>query len=143
MVFAGSMRPERTRSRRRAQQGVVSPSYRKRSVIFTSSTVPIAEFQRVTGWQSKAEGLCRAERCVPFRSADTATIELVAAAEALAMPLVHDEAHGLWAVGAEIGGRALHSAVAPELELPEFRGGSFRLSSLRGTKVLLVAWASW
>ena len=112
-------------------------------MIFTSSTVPIAEFQRVTGWQSKAEGLCRAERCVPFRSADTATIELVAAAEALAMPLVHDEAHGLWAVGAEIGGRALHSAVAPELELPDFRGGAFRLSSLRGTKVLLVAWASW
>lgn len=112
-------------------------------MIFTSSTASVAEFERVTGWQSKPEGLCRAERCVPFRSADPASVELAAAAEALAMPLVHDEAHGLWALGAEAGGRALRSALAPELELPDFRGGSFRLSSMRGTKVLLVAWASW
>ena len=112
-------------------------------MIFARPHVPVAEFERVTGWQLKPEGLCRAERCVPFRSIDPATVELAAAAEALAMPLVHDAAHGLWALGAEAGGRALPSAVAPELELPEFRGGSFRLSSLRGTKVLLVAWASW
>jgi hypothetical protein len=112
-------------------------------VIFTSSRVPVSEFERVAGWESKPEGLCRGERCVPFRSADTATVELAAAAEALAMPLVHDAAHGLWALGAEAGGRALRSAVAPGLELPDFRGGTFRLSSLRGTKVLLVAWASW
>ena len=112
-------------------------------MIFTSSTIPVAEFERVTGWQSKPEGLCRGERCVPFRSADAATVDLAAAAVALAMPLVHDAANGLWALGAEASGHALKSAVAPDLELPDFRGGSFRLSSLRGTKVLLVAWASW
>jgi hypothetical protein len=112
-------------------------------VIFTTASVPVAEFERVTGWLAKPEGLCRGERCVPFRGADVAVVELAAAAKALAMPLVHDAGHGLWALGAEAGGRALHSAVAPELELPDFRGGSFRLSSLRGTKVLLVAWASW
>lgn len=112
-------------------------------MIFTSSRVPIEEFARVTGWRSKSEGLCRDERCVPFPSTDAATIDLAAAAEALAMPLVHDAHHGLWALGAESGGRALRSAVAPGLLLPDFRGGSFRLSSLRGTKVLLVAWASW
>jgi len=112
-------------------------------VIFTSARVPVEEFERVTGWRSKPEGLCRDERCVPFASADPATIELAAAAEALAMPLVHDARHGLWALGAEAAGRALRSAVAPELELPDFRGGVFRSSSLRGTKVLLVAWASW
>ena len=112
-------------------------------MIFSRSVVPVEEFERVTGWLSKPEGLCRADRCVPFRSADPATVELSSAAEVLAMPLVHDEGHGLWALGAEAGGRALRSAIAPELELPDFRGGSFRLSSLRGTKVLLVAWASW
>lgn len=112
-------------------------------MIFTSSSVPVAEFERVTGWLAKPEGLCRADRCVPFRVSDAATVELRAAAEALAMPLVHDAGHGLWALGAEAGGRALRSVVAPELELPDVRGGSFRLSSLRGTKVLLVAWASW
>lgn len=112
-------------------------------MIFTSSRVPLAEFERVTGWLAKPEGLCRADRCVPFRVSDAATVELGAAAEALAMPLVHDAGHGLWALGAETGGRALRSVVAPELELPDFRGASLRLSSLRGTKLLLVAWASW
>src|SRR6185436_20994650 len=114
MASAGSSQRERTQSRRRARQGTFSPSYRKRSVIFTSSTIPVAEFERVTGWQSKPEGLCRGERCVPFRSADAATVDLAAAAVALAMPLVHDAANGLWALGAESSGRALKSAVAPD-----------------------------
>lgn len=112
-------------------------------MIFTSSKVPVADFERITGWLSKPEGLCSGDRCVPFRSAGSATVDIGAAAEALAMPLVHDARFGLWALGAEAGGRALRSAVAPDLELPDFRGGTFRLSSLRGLKVLLVAWASW
>jgi hypothetical protein len=112
-------------------------------VIFTSSRVHADELERVAGWRLRPEGLCRGERCVPFRTADPSAVDLDAVAEALVMPLVHDAQHGLWALGAEAGGRALRSAIAPELELPEFRGGSFRLSSLRGTKVLLVAWASW
>jgi hypothetical protein len=112
-------------------------------VIFTTSRVPADEFERSTGWRSKSEGLCRGDRCVPFDAADAAVIDLAAAAQALAMPLLHDEAHGLWALGAEAGGHALSTALAPDLELPDFRGRPFRLSSLRGMKVLLVAWASW
>jgi hypothetical protein len=112
-------------------------------VIFTSARVPVREFERVTGWLLKPEGLCRSERCVPFRSADPTVVELAAAAVALEMPLIHDAQSGLWALGAEASRRALRSAVAPELELPDVQGGSFRLSSLLGTKVLLVAWASW
>jgi len=112
-------------------------------VIFTSSRVQLEEFERLTGWRRKPEGLCKGDRCVPFRSFDSNVVELAAAADALRIPLVHDAAHGLWALGAEAGPRALQSAVAPELELPDSRGGTFRLSSLRGTKVLLVAWASW
>ena len=38
---------------------------------------------------------------------------------------------------------ALITAHAPALELPDWRGDIFSLDSLRGTKVLLVAWASW
>lgn len=112
-------------------------------MIFTSSRVSADEFARVAGWRSKPEGLCRGERCVPFRAVDPDVVDLASAATVLAMPLVHDARHGLWALGAEAGGHALRSAIAPELELPDIRGGSFRLSSLRGTKVLLVAWASW
>jgi hypothetical protein len=111
-------------------------------VIFTAPRVPADEFARVAGWRLEPEGLCRGDRCVPFLS-DDGVVDLAAAAAALSTPLVHDGAHGLWALGAQAGGRALTSAAAPELELPEFRGGSFRLSSLRGSKVLLLAWASW
>jgi hypothetical protein len=112
-------------------------------VIFTTPSVPLEEFERATGWLVKPEGLCRGERCVPFRAAQRDVVDLSAAADALRTPLVHDAAHRLWAFGAEAGGPALGSAVAPDLELPDFRGGSFRLSSLLGAKVLLVAWASW
>jgi hypothetical protein len=112
-------------------------------VIFSAPRVSADEFERVTGWRIDPEGLCNGDRCVPFRGDAADAVVLDAAARALGMPLVHDEAHGLWALGAEAGGRAIRTAVAPELELPDLDGRSFRLSSLRGTKVLLVAWASW
>jgi hypothetical protein len=58
--------------------------------------------------------------------------------------LVHDQERGLYAIGpATVTGRALTSAEAPELELPDLDGNVFRLSTLHGQKVLLVAWASW
>ena len=40
-------------------------------------------------------------------------------------------------------GRALSTAVAPDPELIDRDGEPFRLSSLHGRKVLLVAWASY
>ena len=64
-------------------------------------------------------------------------------ADRLGMALVHDEAHGLWALGPESGGRALLSAELPEITLPDRDGNPFSLSALHGKKVLLVAWASW
>jgi hypothetical protein len=50
---------------------------------------------------------------------------------------------GLWALGPPAGGTALASAVAADPELMDRDGNPFRLSSLHGRKVLLVAWASW
>ena len=60
-------------------------------------------------------------------------------AERLGMPLIHDEPSGLWSLGPEAGGRALSSADAPELVLPDVCGRDVHLRSLRGSKVLLVA----
>jgi hypothetical protein len=61
------------------------------------------------------------------------------------MPLVRHEDTDLWALGPEtaVTGRALTSAVAPDLRLPDADGQMFELSSLRGQKVVMVAWASW
>ena len=117
-------------------------------MILTDLEVDLATFEARTGWTIKPEGACKAEHCVPLPPdvlAADGRLSIGAVAEHLGMPLVHDEAHHLWALGPDtaITGRALTTAVAPELELPDFDGNSFRLSSLRGQKVMLVAWASW
>ena len=111
-------------------------------MLFRTAVVTADELARVTGWHVGPEGLCREDRCIPFASADDA-VDLAAVARAIGAPLVHDPDHGLWALGAEAGGHALTSATAPDLELPDVDGKPFHLSSLRGRKVLLVAWASW
>ena len=112
-------------------------------MIFTSPVVTAEELERATGWRLKAEGLCREDRCVPFAAGDPRQIALTDVATALAAPLVHDKVRSLWALGAGSGGHALTTATAADLELPDAEGRAFRLSSLRGQKVLLVAWASW
>ena len=112
-------------------------------MIARSPVVSAAELERVTGWHLTAGGLCREDRCIPFSPADPDAIDLVAVASALGRPLVRDERHGLFAFGAEHGGHALASAAAPDLVLPDVDGRRFSLASLRGRKVLLVAWASW
>jgi hypothetical protein len=101
---------------------------------------PIA-FEARTGWAIKPEGACSGDVCVPLPAAD---LDARTVAERLGMPLVHDEVHGLWALGpASVTGRALTTAVAPDLILPTEGGAPFSLSSTRGSKVVLVAWASW
>jgi peroxiredoxin len=117
-------------------------------MLVTSNSVSSAIFAEQTGWQVKAEGACKGEHCVPLppeaRHADGSLAVDVVAAQ-LGMPIVVDEASGLSAVGPETGvtGRMLTTAQAPDLELPTFGGDAFRLSSLRGNRVLLIAWASW
>ncbi len=104
------------------------------------------EFFHGTGWKLEPEGACRAEVCKPVpRDAwrSDGRVNVPAVADALEMALVADESHGLWALGPTSGGRALATAVVPELTLPDRDGNPFRLGSLKGTKVFLCAWASW
>jgi hypothetical protein len=111
-------------------------------VITESLQVDPREFAVATGWEIKPEGACKADVCVPLESAGD--FDLPAIAERLGMAVVADREAGLWAIGPEsLGGRALVSAEAPELVLDDLDGQTFRLSSLRGQKVLLVAWAPY
>jgi hypothetical protein len=100
-----------------------------------------------TGWVIKPEGACRDDTCVPLPPEATdgsGRIAVPVVAEQLGMPLVHDEHHDIWALGpATVGGRALDSATAPDVVLPDLDGNPFPLSRLRDHKVLLLAWASW
>jgi hypothetical protein len=110
-------------------------------VITESLQVDARDFAAATGWELKPEGACKADVCVPL---NTSGFDLAATAQRLGMAVVHDGDAGLWAVGPEsLGGRALVSAEAPELVLDDLDGREFRLSSLRGQKVLLVAWAPY
>lgn len=108
--------------------------------------VSAEEIRTRTGWAIKPEGACKGDVCVPLAAGTSrdGLVDLEQFAERLGMPLLHDEPHGLWALGPEsLGGRALTTAAAPELVLPDLDGTQFALSTLRGRKVVLTAWASW
>jgi hypothetical protein len=114
-------------------------------VILDSLRVPADAFATRTGWTSKPEGLCKGDACVPAPGAmaPDGTLDVTMVAERLRMPLVHDDDHGLWALGPESGGRALTSVEVPPLDLIDRTGAPFDFSSLRGRRVVMVAWASW
>jgi hypothetical protein len=117
-------------------------------VILTELSVDVADLEKRTGWAIKPEGACKADVCVPLpphADMGRGKVDVGVLAERLTMPLVHDEEASLWAMGPESGitGRALTTARVPEIVLPDLDGNDFSLSSLRGQKVLLVAWASW
>ena len=104
------------------------------------------ELERRTGWSIKPEGACKGELCVPLRGVRTqdGALDAEDLAERLGMALVHEPEHGLWALGPEaLAGRALLSAELPDITLPDRHGAPISLRSLRGTKLLLLAWASW
>jgi hypothetical protein len=109
-------------------------------VILDRLDIDAGEFAAGTGWDIKPEGACKGDVCVPLPDG----FELADCAGRLGMELVPDTAAGLWALGPEsLNGRALVTAQAPELVLSDLDGNEFRLSSLRGQKVVIVAWAPY
>jgi hypothetical protein len=115
-------------------------------ILESLNNVSPAAFAEHTGWHAKPQGMCRGEVCVPSPGALRAdgTLDIGVVTDRLSMPLVHDPVHGVWAVGsAAVSGTALATAVAADPELQLHGGGTFRLSSLRGRKVVLVAWSSY
>jgi hypothetical protein len=109
-------------------------------MILDSPHVDPADLAARTGWEIKPEGACKADRCVPLPDGP---LDAEVLAQRLGMALVSDPEHGLWALGPEAGGRALLSAQMPDLDLPDRHGRPFSLRSLRGTRIVMVAWASW
>lgn len=99
------------------------------------------DFTVATGWKIEPQGACKGDVCVPLGGG---AFDLRLAAERLGMEIVADEPRGRWAIGPEsVGDRALTTADAPELILDDIDGNEFRLSSLRGQKVLVVSWAPY
>jgi hypothetical protein len=101
------------------------------------------------GWELRSAGLCRGDVCVPVRDRAAllgpAGIDLAALAAVLARPLALDVAARAAYLGtaATTRSQALTSLQAPDFTLPDLAGTPHSLSDYRGTKVLLVAYASW
>ena len=113
-------------------------------MLLRSLHIPKREFEAGTGWTLKPEGACQGHLCIPLSQPAGETIDVARVAKDMGMPLVAASEYGLWALGpASIGSRALASAQAPDLRLPDLSGKEFQLSSLRGQKVLLYAWAPY
>jgi hypothetical protein len=112
-------------------------------MLFAQPLVSLDEFESRSGWHLRPEGLCQGEVCVPLRSSPTLgeLLDVRVPASALGMPVVEDG--DLVALGPRAFQPTLPSAEAPPLVLPDVHGEPFDLASLRGTKVLLLAWASW
>jgi len=104
------------------------------------------DLRRLTGWELKAEGACKGDICVPLPGTEVGAdgmVDVRRFAEHMGMPLVTDDQHGVSALGPQAGGRVLDDLALPEIVLPDFEGNPFDVASLRGRKVLLLAWASW
>jgi hypothetical protein len=101
------------------------------------------------GWELKPEGLCRGDVCVPVRDACALThdggVDLAAVAHALGRHSVIDPAAGIAAMAlpSEERRRGLDALEAPSFALNDLDGVPHSLAEWRGTKKLLVAFATW
>jgi hypothetical protein len=109
------------------------------------------DVERATGWTLTPDGFCRDNACVPMpfgREAalvDGDAIDLAGLWRYMGHPVVRDDTGRAWVLGTAAGERAdaLLSLMAPDFALPDLDGRRHRLSDHRGSKVLLVTWASW
>lgn len=119
-------------------------------MLLTTPETTLAEFSQATGWSIKPQGACKGDVCIPLPQAvqdahaEDRPIDAQTLAQAMGMPFVAAPEQGLWAIGPEcVGSRALTTATAADFVLPDLDGNLFQLSSLRGKKVLVYAWAPY
>jgi hypothetical protein len=115
-------------------------------MLLASLTIPIEDFESGTGWTIKTQGACKGDVCIPLPASSTSngSIDVALVADAMQLPIAHEPSKNLWAIGPEaIGGKALLTAEAPALVLPDLSGNMFELASLKGKKVLIYAWAPY
>jgi hypothetical protein len=112
-----------------------------------------AELAKAGGWDLKPEGLCRGSLCVPMppaaswvrgRGADL-RVDVSGLSRHMGQPVAASSEHAAWSIGeaAEDVAARLRSLDAPDFVLPDLDGRTHALSSFRGRKVFLLAWASW
>jgi len=111
------------------------------------------ELARAGGWELKPEGLCRGSLCVPVRpgaswvrgEGTNLRVDLAGLSRHMGQPVAASSEHSAWSIGNAAADAAdrLRSLDAPDFTLPDLDGRMHTLSSFRGRKVFLLAWASW
>jgi hypothetical protein len=112
-----------------------------------------AELAKAGGWEWKPEGLCRGSLCVPVppaapwvrgEGADV-RVDVSGLSRHMGQPMAASSEHATWSIGeaAEDVADRLRSLDAPDFALPDLEGRMHTLSSFRGRKIFLLAWASW
>ena len=113
-------------------------------MLLESLQIPTREFESGTGWQIKAEGACKGDVCIPLKDSPGDLVNIEQIAIDMNLPLVTEPAAACWSLGPDsIGGRTLSTAKAPNLTLPDLAGNMFELSSLKGKKIVIYAWAPY
>ncbi len=114
-------------------------------MLLTTHTVDREAFESGTGWALRPEGACRGEICVPLPEGAVrgGEVDIDVVAERLGMPIARHSSELASLGPATLGGNVLATAEAPNLVLPDLDGNPFDLASLRGQKVVLVAWSPY
>ena len=107
----------------------------------------------MNGFRLEPEGLCAGDLCIPLdrngnwtrRNGDLTYVDVTAVAQHVGQAWVTDEEGGVWsfAPAPALTPTAEQLGQAPDFTLPDMDGRPVRLSDYRGTKVLLLTWASW
>jgi peroxiredoxin len=110
--------------------------------------IDAAGFHEATSWELKDIGMCNGPVCIPLRGIEVASgdgLDALRLAEVLRRRVIIDEAAESGALGADphVRTSGLSDRVAPEVLLPDLDGNVHALSDLRGSKAMLVTFATW
>jgi hypothetical protein len=116
---------------------------------FGEFSILVSDFEDVTGWVLKPEGLCKDATCMPVFKYEVLTdglsIDLVEFARLTNQNVVIDTKFGVAALGESASNRGaiMHSLDAPDFTLPDIYGKQLSFSDFNRRKRLLLAWSSW
>lgn len=115
--------------------------------------LPAASLPEAHGFTLKPEGLCAGELCIPLPSGDAegwvreldgeSYVDVSGFARATGQVVLSEGS--AWSFSSVPAQRSstLGAGRAPDFTLPDREGREVRLSDFRGSKVLLLTWASW
>ena len=112
-------------------------------------SLALTDFERLSGWSLKPEGLCKGAVCVPVINSqllsDGMSIDLIEFSRIVNQNIVVDSQYRVAAFGEQAPSRAglMKSLDAPNFTLPDIHGKQVSFTDFNRRKRLLLAWSSW